>query len=126
MWWLVGGSVLAFVATLIVIPWLVIRLPDDYFAHARRPPAQPQESSGRMSRWVLVCVKNLAGAILLAMGITMLVLPGQGLLTILIGLSLMDFPGKYQLERYIVTRGVVLNGLNWLRAHAGVPPLKIG
>jgi hypothetical protein len=54
----------------------------------------------------------------------MLVLPGQGILTIATGLLLMDYPGKFRLERRIVATPMVLKGLNWLRAKANQPPLK--
>jgi hypothetical protein len=37
------------------------------------------------------------------------------LLTLLVGLLVMNFPGKYQLERWLVLRPGVLRGLNWLR-----------
>jgi len=56
-------------------------------------------------------------------GIAMLVLPGQGILAILGGIELMDFPGKYRLERWIVSRPAVLRSVNWLRRRMGRPPL---
>ncbi|MCM2375182.1 PGPGW domain-containing protein [Aporhodopirellula aestuarii] len=73
----------------------------------------------------LLALKNTLGVFLLVIGISMLVLPGQGLLTILIGLSLLDFPGKYRLERYLVTRPPVFKSLNWLRQRAGNPPFEM-
>ena len=69
------------------------------------------------------CRRNALGAVLLAAGIAMLVLPGQGLLTILLGLMLVDFPGKRRAERALVARPNVFEALNWLRAKAGRPPL---
>ena len=47
---------------------------------------------------------------------------GQGLLTLLVGLLLMNFPGKYQLERWLVGRPGVLAALDWLRQRKGEPP----
>ena len=55
----------------------------------------------------------------------MLVLPGQGILTIIVGLVLMDFPGKYGAERWAVSRGPVLPAINWIRAKAGKPNLIV-
>jgi len=55
----------------------------------------------------------------------MLVLPGQGLLTILFGIALLDFPGKYRLERRIVSYPKVLNSINWIRKKANKKPLVI-
>ena len=72
-----------------------------------------------------LALKNLLGLLLMVMGVAMLVLPGQGILSILIGLSLMNFPGKYRLERYIAGRRPIRKSLNWIRARAGVEPLKI-
>ena len=51
-------------------------------------------------------------------------LPGQGLLTLLIGLMLTDFPGKYRLEKRLIAQPGVLKAVNWLRARAGHPPLE--
>ena len=53
----------------------------------------------------------------------MLVLPGQGVLTILIGVMFINFPGKYRLERWVVMRDPVLKTINRLRQRAGHPPL---
>jgi hypothetical protein len=53
----------------------------------------------------------------------MLVLPGQGLLTIIIGLVLMEFPGKYHAERWVINRPAVLAAINWIRLKAGKPKL---
>ena len=55
----------------------------------------------------------------------MLVLPGQGILTILVGFTLLDFPGKFRLQRWIVTRRGVLESINWVRKKAGREPLAL-
>jgi hypothetical protein len=68
-------------------------------------------------------LKNVAGVAFFLAGISMLILPGQGLLTILIGISLMDFPGKHRLEARIVGNRTVLGAVNSLRAKFGRPPL---
>jgi hypothetical protein len=73
----------------------------------------------------LLLGKNLLALTLIAGGIAMLLLPGQGLLTILIGVMLLDFPGKYPLERRIVQQPKVLQTINWLRAKGNRPPLHI-
>ncbi len=69
-----------------------------------------------------IVLKNLLGVALVGAGIVMLVLPGQGILTILIGVMLMDFPGKYALEKRLVSRPTVMRSLNWMRAKANRPP----
>ena len=68
--------------------------------------------------------KNGLGVVLLAAGIAMLVLPGQGLLTLVVALILLDFPGKRRLQRRIVYAPRVLAALNALRRRAGREPLE--
>ena len=70
-------------------------------------------------------LKNLAGITLIILGIAMLILPGQGILTIIAGIIFVDFPNKYQLERWMVSRPRVLNTMNWFRLRMKKPPLKI-
>jgi len=74
-------------------------------------------------RWGLLISKNLLGCVIVLLGIAMLVLPGQGILTIVIGLVLINFPGKYRLERWIITRGPVLRAINLIRQRSGRQPL---
>ena len=62
---------------------------------------------------------------MLLLGIAMLVLPGQGVLTILAALVLLDFPGKRRLERRLLLRPRLLGALNSLRARAGRPPIDL-
>jgi hypothetical protein len=123
IWWIASASIVTFIATLIIVPLLVVRIPSDYFAHGRRLRKQ---WAGRHSalRWVLLIGKNLFGYVFIVAGIIMLVLPGQGMLTILIGIMLLNFPGKYRLERWFVSRRPVLRSINWLRRRAGQTPLS--
>ena len=67
-------------------------------------------------------VKIMVGLFLLICGLVMLVLPGQGLLTMLMGLSLMPFPGKNKLEQTIIARKSVRYSLNWIRMKANKKP----
>ncbi len=72
----------------------------------------------------ILIIKNVLGVGLLLAGILMLVLPGQGLFTMFVGIMMMNFPGKYKLERWIVARGPVLKSINWMRKRAGHEPLR--
>jgi hypothetical protein len=72
----------------------------------------------------MLVAKNLLGIVLLVAGVLMLVAPGQGLLTIAMGIVLIDFPGKFRLERWVVTRPNVWRTLNWLRRRARRPELQ--
>lgn len=124
VWWIAGMSVMAFIATLIIVPWLVVRIPPDYFAHGRRERKQ-WASRHPIIRGALLTAKNLLGYLLIAAGIAMLVLPGQGMVTILLGILLVDLPGKYRLERWLVARRPLLHSINWLRRRAGRKPLVL-
>ncbi|WP_201771570.1 PGPGW domain-containing protein [Pseudohaliea rubra] len=109
---------------MLTIPWLVTRLPADYFDHRRREGWR--EATGKpFASFLLAMLKNLLGAVLLGLGVVMLFTPGQGILTVLVGLLLMNFPGKYRLERWLVTRPGVLKQLNALRKRRGKPPFHV-
>jgi hypothetical protein len=116
-------SIVGFVASLILIPWILILLPQDYFcqSHARTR----LKGHHPVLRLFVLLLKNLVGGILLLGGIAMLVLPGQGLLTMLIGLSLMNFPGKRAIERKLVSRPLILQAINRIRQRFDRPPLLI-
>jgi hypothetical protein len=122
--WLWGVSLLLFVVTLAAFPLVVVFLPQDYFVRHRRDPAH------RVRRhpfvwWTLTIFKNVIGIVLVLAGVAMLVLPGQGVLTILIGVTLANFPGKYALERRLVSRPRVAGAINRIRDLAGRPRLEI-
>jgi len=121
---LVIFSAVTFVGTLIAVPYLVIRIPDDYFCHQNRELTAFSEHH-RYIRILLLILKNSIGFIVVLLGIILLVLPGQGMLTIIAGLILVDFPGKYRLERWLASRKQVLQTINWLRRRANKPPLEI-
>ncbi len=124
MLWLAVGSVASFLGTLILVPLLVVRIPEDYFSHARRRHP-PWANRHPVIRGILLVLKNLLGVIFVLAGILMLVLPGQGLLTILIGIILLDFPGKFRLERWLISHQPILKSINWLRVRAKRRPLIV-
>jgi len=124
IWWLVVFSAFTFVASIIAVPWMLVRIPSDYFAHDRVHPMLFSEYHP-VARAVLVFARNLLGLALVAAGVAMLVLPGQGVLTILAGIILLHFPGKDRLVRWIVCRPAVLASVNWIRGRAGEPPLRV-
>ena len=116
-------SLIVFIGTLVAIPFILIRLPADYFdVRVRR---HWMEDRHPVLRFVALILKNILGVIFILAGIAMLILPGQGVLTILIGISLMDFPGKRRFEARIVGQRTVLNVINSLRTKFGKPPLII-
>jgi hypothetical protein len=119
-----GVSVLTFFGTLVVIPILVVRLPADYFTAEKRPPPGPWARRPPVRRLARL-LKNLAGIVFIVTGLAMLVLPGQGLLTILIGVTLIDFPGKRNLEKRLIAQPTVLRAVNWMRRRGNRPALQV-
>lgn len=117
-------SIVTFFGSLIVLRLLVIRMPPDYFV-GRRPAPNPWADSHPAIRMTALIAKNVLGAVLVAFGILLLFTPGQGILSILMGLSLLNVPGKRAVERRIVANPVVLRALNSIRTRAGRPPLVV-
>ncbi len=120
--WLAFVSVLLFFGCLVAVPWLVARIPADYFDAGRRPRTR-FASLHPVLRWTGLIAKNLFGGVLILAGLLMLVLPGQGLLTLAMGILLIDFPGKHRLERRMIRFPPILRSVNWLRDRAGVEPI---
>lgn len=123
--WLAAASVFFFVASIIAVPMVVVRIPADYFAPERLRSRRWSDLPPAM-RLALVVSKNVAGCILVAAGLIMLVLPGQGTLTIIAGLMLLDFPGKRDVERWAASRAPVRRAIDGLRVRAGRAPLDFG
>jgi len=118
------ASLALFVISLVVFPLVVANLPRDYFVRDKRDPAHQKRRHPAV--WVLLTVvKNIFGFVLILAGIAMLVLPGQGILTILMGVALANFPGKFALERRLVRQPSVARALNRIRALAGKDELEI-
>jgi hypothetical protein len=115
------GSIAMFVGGILLVPWLVVRMPADFFLRHDRP----QASRHPIIHALLVAARNAVGWPLLLLGIAMLVLPGQGLLTILVAVALVDFPGKRRVELALVREKHLHRGIDWLRRRAGVAPLLI-
>jgi hypothetical protein len=118
LWLLAVSTTITFIATLIAVPALVVRIPPDYFSR-REDHGRPWANHHPVVRTMLLIGKNALGVIFVVVGLILLVLPGQGIFTILIGIMLMNFPGKYRLERWIVAKRPVLQSINWLRRRAG-------
>ena len=121
---------LLFVATLVislaVSLTILIRLPPDYFG---TPRAQSIQDTGHgIFFGIGIVLKNLLGAILIVLGAILSVpgLPGQGLLTVLAGVFLLDFPGKRKLLCKMLSRPLLLQSINRMRTKFSRPPLVIG
>lgn len=122
--WLAILSAVTFVGTLVLVPFMVVRIPEDYFLD-RRPRRLAWWERHPALRVASAIIKNFVGWVFIIAGIGMLVLPGQGLITIFVGLVLCDFPGKYRLKRWLAGRRPLISALNWMRKRAGRPPLMV-
>lgn len=116
-------SLVAFVGSLIAIPIILVKLPANYFDDGNR--REWFANRHPVLRVMFRLVKNLLGGVFLFAGFAMLFLPGQGILTMLIGVSLVDFPGKRGLERRLIGRPTVLKAINSVREKFGQPPLVV-
>jgi len=125
-WWSAGISIVAFFGTLIAIPVIVARMPANYFMERELPP-DSWRSRHKAVRVTLRVLKDALGVLLVLAGIVlaMPLVPGQGILTILIGLSLVDFPGKRNLELKLIRLRAVRRAINWIRARVHQPPLEL-
>lgn len=123
IFWLSIVSVFSIVASIGGVAWFIARMPADYFSHEKREPV-PELYRWPLLHYLLIALKNFLGAVLIVFGVLLVFTPGQGALTILVGLMLLNFPGKYRLERWLITRRGVLNGLNWARTKLGKGPVE--
>jgi hypothetical protein len=116
---LMTASIAMLIVTLVAFPFVLARLPPEYFAeeNRQRPPSRRPAV-----HWLLMGSKNLLGIALVLAGVLLMFLPGQGLLTLIIGLTIMNYPGKFTIERWLVRRPRILPALNWLRRRIGVQP----
>ena len=114
-----------FVVSVVITVFVVIKLPATYFlaAHGREFWVERHP----VLRWGGLIGKNLLGAVLVLLGIVMSLpgVPGQGVLTILLGVMLLDFPGKRALELKLVSRPQVLRAINGIREKFDRPPLLL-
>ena len=120
--WLGTISFFIFIFSLFSIKWLVALIPSDYFINR----SSSKFRSSYPFIWLLsIIIKNILGYALIIGGILMLVLPGQGLFTIMIGLMLSNYPGKYFIEKRFIAIPSVLKTINWLRKKSDKSPLEI-
>jgi hypothetical protein len=97
--------------------FVLLRLPSDYFV---------SDTAGSSSSRLAFVGRNVAGFLLIVVGLVLAVpgIPGQGVLTMIVGLVLLDVPGKRGLERRILGRPRALAMINRARERAGVAPLE--
>ena len=111
-----------FVGTLVVTPVLVARMPADYFV---KPHYRGWPTAHPALRIAWLVIKNILGVLLAVAGLAMLLLPGQGLITLLLGVMLLDFPGKHRFELWLVSRRSIYRATTWIRNRKGKQPLLL-
>jgi len=120
-----GIFVVSFLANLGIVSWILVKLPADHFSKRRKTKfwAGPRP-------WLhaaKVIGKNIGGLLLVALGVVLSLpgVPGQGLLTVLLGIMLLDFPGRHRLEQKLLSKPSIVNSINKLRGRFGKKPLEL-
>ncbi|SGZ66786.1 hypothetical protein BTHERMOSOX_23 [Bathymodiolus thermophilus thioautotrophic gill symbiont] len=121
-WLIIVGivSAVVFVVSLVAMPFLLSKIPVDYFVQNKQHKTATKGIGGLL----IVVIKTSVGLVLLLAGIIMLVTPGQGIISILLGLFLLEFPGKRKLELKFINHEPTFKTLNWLRSKVDHPPFK--
>lgn len=114
-----------FIGNLAIVSFILVKLPTDYFKKNRKTKfwAGPRPAVHAAK----VIGKNLLGVLLVAIGIILSLpgVPGQGLLTVLLGVMLVDFPGRRTVEQKLLKRPAISNAITRLRHKFGKPPLEL-
>lgn len=114
---------ITFSISLGIVSFILVRIPPDYFKKGN--PRKVLPNHNRAVRSLVIALRNILGVFLVALGIVLSLpgVPGQGILTILLGIMLLDFPGKRGLEYKLVSRPKVRQAINKLRNKFGKPEL---
>ena len=123
--WGIAISLIAAVGSVLLAGVVVVSWPPDQFK--RDVPPRFMDGHAAPLRLAAIAGKNLVGVILILVGFVMALpgVPGQGILTMLIGLTLVDFPGKRRLEQRLVRRARIRRAIDRVRARFGHPPLEL-
>lgn len=128
-WWQVLLGAVLFVVTFAistaVVSFVLVKLPANYFHSSHNREFLVHRHP--VLRGVGIAFKNVFGFVLVVLGMLMAVpgVPGPGVLSMLLGIMLLDFPGKRALESRIVSRPRVNSAVNALRARFDKPPLML-
>src|SRR5688572_9057723 len=113
----------SFLVNLAIVSVILVNLPADHFSPNNK--RRFASKSHPMLRPLMIVGKNVGGLLLVALGVVLSLpgVPGQGLLTILLGIMLLDFPGKRGLEYKLVSKPRVRDAINKLRRKFDKPDL---
>ena len=118
-------SIIASVGGIVLIGLILVRLPPGYFADSTVRPLLP--NTPPLVRGTVLVFKNIVGAALIVLGLIMSVpgIPGPGIMTIVVGLMLLDFAEKRRWAGWVIGRPPILWGANGLRRRYGKPPFVL-
>ena len=117
--------VASFLFNLGIVSLILVKLPADHFSKKRKTKFWAGPNPALHAAKVIG--KNFLGVVLVALGVVLSLpgVPGQGLLTILLGVMLLDFPGRHRLEQKLLSKPSIVNTINRLRGRFGKPPLVL-
>jgi len=122
LWWGVGVSIVLAIGSVALAVTIIVRWPPDHFVrdHVAETP-----KLHALPRTLALIAKNVLGGVVILLGMVMALpgIPGQGLLMMIVGVTILDFPGKRRIERRLISRPRILRSINALRARFGHPPL---
>jgi len=115
----------SFIVNLVIVSAILVKLPADYFSKNRKTKFWSGPNPWLHAAKVIA--KNIGGILLVVLGVVLSMpgVPGQGLLTILLGVMLLDFPGRHRLEQKLLSKPSIVNSINRLRARFHKPPLEL-
>jgi hypothetical protein len=121
----VGIFVVSFFANLGIVSFILVKLPADHFSKSRKTKFWAGQRPWLHAAKVIG--KNIGGILLVALGVVLSLpgVPGQGLLTVLLGIMLLDFPGRHRLEQKLLSKPSIVNSINKLRRRFGKKPLEL-
>ncbi len=121
--WIAGGSIAMFFGSIAIAWVLIVKMPTDFLTRDHRVPSA-FATRHPIVRLTWRVVRNLIGLVFVTTGVVMLFTPGQGILFIFLGATMVDFPRKQQVIRRMMGRRGVLKVINRIRRKAGKPELQ--
>ena len=122
LWLGIGISLVLAIGSIALVAFVVVNWAPGHFK-VRAPGTPDPEPPHPVAR----VAKNVGGVVLILLGFIMALpgIPGQGILTMIVGLTMVEFPGKRGLERRLIGRPHILNAINRLRARFKRAPLEM-
>jgi hypothetical protein len=116
-------SFIIFGLCLLAIPFVVVRLPANHFTRPEREIWSLMKT-GPLG-WIWLVLRNVLGLLMVIVGVPMIPLPGPGLVCIMLGLALVQLPGRRWLEAKLIRMPMIHKSMNALRAKYHAPPLEL-